>query len=111
MISTDKISLRPHLNTKIDSVEIIELTEATNNVTIETLSQIIGDFPLSIDIKTNTSILIQNHEQEYEKLITETDKLIEKNSYEMKFEQIGYNNVKTGIISFGTATSFSIILS
>lgn len=108
-INTDKISIRPHLNTRLDSPKIIELSETTNNLTLETLTEIIGEIPASIDLKSDDSILIQNHDDDYRKLVAKTDNLIKENAYEIKFEQIGYGNIKTGIISSGSAISITMI--
>lgn len=77
---------------------------------MESLSQIIGQVPLSNDLKIDDNILIQNHREDYTKLIAQTDKLIEKSSNEIKFTQISSDNVKIGILSTDTAISFSTIL-
>lgn len=109
-INTDKISIRPHLNTRFDSTKIIELPEATINLTIEALSPIIDDMPNSIDFEKRDNILVQNHNEDYRKLIAKTNKLIRENAYNVKFNEIYSDNFKTGIFSTCFAISFSIIV-
>lgn len=109
-INTDKISIRPHLNTRITSLEVVELSGATDNLLLESISKIIGDLPAEIEFKNNDSILIQNHNDDYKKLIDKTEKLITDNAIEMKFKQLDFKNIKTGLISSGCTISFSIIL-
>lgn len=109
-ISTDSISIRPHFNTRIDSPEIIKLSETTNNITLETLSEIVEEIPPLVTIKSGNNILIQNHNEDYQKLMTKTDKLIKESTYANKFDEMNYKNYKTGIISSTISISYATLI-
>ena len=64
-INANKISIRQHINTKIESLEIIELTEATNNLTLEALSKMTEQIPESADLNSDENILIHKHSEDY----------------------------------------------
>lgn len=97
-INTDKISIRPHLNTRIETSEIIELSKAIDNLTLETHAKTIREIPDSIDLKSDDNILVQNHNNEYSKLIAKTDKIIEENNYKTKIDELRYGKIWNFII-------------
>lgn len=109
-ISTDSISIRPHSNTRIESPKIIKLLESTNNIILETLSEIVEEIPASVTIESGNNILIQNHNEDYLKLMTKTDKLIKEITYANRFDEIKYENYKTGVISSTISISYATLI-
>lgn len=109
-INTDKISIRPHLNTRINSASIINLAEWSQNLTISTFKDMVGE---SLLLETSTDLkeshLIQNHESEYDKLIDQVDELIKNREYRLKLEQIHFDDIKTGLISSSTAILVAVL--
>lgn len=110
-INTDKISIRPHLDVRINSTSIIKLAESTQNITFTTLNDMTGGSSVwTDDIENEGSILIQNHESEYAKLIAKTDELIREQNYNERFAQIDSNDLKTGMASSSFAIFITVII-
>lgn len=109
-INTDKISIRPHVDTKMDTTEVISLTNATHNTTLETFSDVIqkNNIP-EIESKHRGNVLIQNHNDEYRKLIDKTDELLRERAYMNRFEQAKFDNVKMGICTTSAAIIFTVL--
>lgn len=124
-INTDKISLRPRTNYKINSDGIIELGNHIENTVIDTfMEKTMNLTNITIEIPEMT-ILVKNHIADFNELSERADKLIEKTKMEKRFEKIVEKLAKDKIyierdleeihrgdwISMGSSFGFSTIIS
>lgn len=87
-INTDKISLRPRTNYKINSDGIIELGNRFENTVIDAfMEKTMNLTNITIEIPEMT-ILVKNHIPDFNELSERADKLIEKVKMEKRFENI-----------------------
>lgn len=91
-ITTNQISIRPRSTIKFESDEIIVLSNRTNSLTMNTLSEILNTQNITFT-EFEDDILVKDYSIDYSKLIDKADKFIEKKNIESKIEEIHYDQV------------------
>lgn len=114
-IVTDKISLRPRTNYRFDSNEVITLAKHTREITIESIFARIQDFHNISIPNIDENILIQDYTSDFNRLVEQADKLIERNRMETQWFNLQSNNTETSnrlyyyLIFVGVAIVIAII--
>lgn len=90
-VNTEKLSIRPRNNYKLENKEIIVLTNNTDITTMNVFMEklyLLKNYSIP---RVKRNILIQN-ENDFNQLIEQADKLIEKSKTKKQFDQIHYDS-------------------
>lgn len=109
-VVTDKISLRPRINYKYDSKNIITLTNHTMDITFKGIFEKAKlSYNFSIP-KIDDNILIQDISSDFDRLVEKADKLIEKTDFDTKWNKIQYENYFTSTKSYAFTAFIAILI-
>lgn len=93
-INTEKLSIRPRNNFKLENKEIIVLTNNADLITMNVFLERLNSLKNFTVPRARRNILIQN-ENDFNQLAEQADKLIERSKSKLEFDHIHYNSLET----------------
>lgn len=109
-VRTDKITLRPRIKTFFEDHRDIAITYDISNITLEVLSSKLGNISMPSDLHSpESSILIDDHIEDFDNLANEADQLIEQISDRKIVDQIYQDKIKHNFFIIVGITTFLFI--
>lgn len=106
-IQTDKITLRPRIKTIVEKQSEMQIMYDLSNTTYEALAERMKNFSKPLDLQS--SLLIDDHIQDFDKLADGVDNLMEEASDRNAFEEMHGSKMKHNFFIVGGILSIFFI--
>lgn len=109
-IQTDKITLRPRIKTIVNKQSEMQMVSDLSNITYEALAERMRNFSEPLDLHSSeSSLLIDDHIQDFDELADGVDNLIEQASDRNTFEEMHGSKMKHNFFIVGGILSIFFI--
>lgn len=109
-IQTDRITLRPRIKTIVENHSEIQIISDLSNITHEVMADRVKNFSEPLDLNfSESSLLIDDHIQNFDELADRVDNLIEQTSDRNAFKDVNDSRMKHNLITIGGILLFFFI--